>query len=122
MKILLVAMMMGLSLTASAQKITFEKTVHDFGTFKKDHAVQKYSFKFTNTGDKPLIVHRVAASCGCTTPKWTKMPIKPGESGTIDVEYNGSRFLPGHFKKSITVNTNGAPEMLRLYIEGDMEE
>ena len=54
--------------------------------------------------------------------KFTKTPVKPGATGTISVEYNASRIqLGGHFKKSITVNTNGKPEMVRLFVEGDME-
>ena len=46
----------------------------------------------------------------------------PGKSGTIKVTYNGKGKFPGHFKKSITVRTNGQPEMTRLYIEGTMTE
>ena len=42
--------------------------------------------------------------------------------GEIKVTYNGEGKFPGHFKKSITVRTNGAVEMTRLYIEGDMTE
>ncbi len=115
--------LMSISLTIMAEpKVKFEKLTHNFGSFKQSESIQTCSFKFTNEGDQPLIIHRAVASCGCTVPKFTKAPIKPGESGVITVEYNGSRFLPGHFKKSITVNTNGTPEMVRLYIEGDMTE
>jgi len=52
----------------------------------------------------------------------TKTPVQPGEKGEIKVTYNGTGKFPGHFKKSITVRTNGAVEMTRLYIEGDMTE
>jgi hypothetical protein len=55
-------------------------------------------------------------------PEYTKKPIQPGEKGEITVTYNGTGKFPGHFKKSITVRTNGVTEMTRLYIEGDMEE
>ena len=55
-------------------------------------------------------------------PKYTKKPIAPGQKGTLDVTYNGKGRFPGHFKKTITVRTNGKPEMTRLYIEGTMEE
>ncbi len=46
----------------------------------------------------------------------------PGEKGTVKVTYNGKGKFPGHFKKSITIRTNGKVEMVRLYIEGDMKE
>ena len=103
-------------------KITFDKTTHNYGTFSEKAPVQKCVFTFTNTGDQPLVINSAVASCGCTVPKYTKSPIKPGETGTINVTYNGKGKFPGHFKKTITVRSNGTPEMVRLYIEGDMTE
>lgn len=123
-KILLTfAAIAGLATVAVAEpKVTFEKTSHNFGTFSEANATQKCTFTFTNTGDQPLIINQAVASCGCTVPKHTKTPVKPGESGTIEVVYNGQGKFPGHFKKTITVRSNGTPEMVRLYIEGDMTE
>ena len=108
---------------ASAQaKIKFDKTSYDFGKFSEVTPVQKCTFTFTNVGNAPLIVNQAVASCGCTVPKYTKKPVAPGEKGTVNVTYNGKGRFPGHFKKTITVRTNGKPEMTRLYIEGTMEE
>ena len=125
-KFLLMSLMLMLSLGyASAQKeaeIKLEKTTYDFGTFSESTPVQKCTFTFTNVGDAPLIIHQAIASCGCTIPQYTKKPVAPGEKGTLSVTYNGKGRFPGHFKKSITLRTNGKPEMLRLYIEGTMEE
>ena len=106
----------------SQAKIEFDKNVHNYGTFSESQPIQKCVFTFTNTGDQPLVINSAVASCGCTVPKYTKSPIKLGETGTINVTYNGKGKFPGHFKKTITVRTNGTPEMVRLYIEGDMEE
>lgn len=109
--------------TASAQaEIKFDKVVHNFGTFSEKAPIQKTTFNFTNSGDKPLIINQAIASCGCTVPAYTKRPIAPGEKGQITVTYNGKGMFPGHFKKSITVRTNGKVEMTRLYIEGVMSE
>lgn len=109
--------------SAGAQaKIKFDKVTHDFGTFSENANVQKCTFTFTNHGDKPLVINQAVASCGCTVPQYTKTPVKPGEKGTINVTYNGRGRFPGHFKKTITVRTNGDPEMTRLYIEGTMKE
>ena len=109
--------------TASAQaEIKFEKVSHDFGKFSASSPKVSCVFKFTNVGDQPLVINQAVASCGCTVPEYTKAPIKPGESGEIKVTYNGAGKFPGHFKKSITVRTNGKIEMTRLYVEGDMEE
>ena len=110
---------------AAAQKqaeIKFDKKTHNFGQFTEKDAVQKCTFSFTNVGDAPLIINQAVASCGCTVPKYTQSPIAPGEKGTIEVTYNGAGKIPGHFKKSRTVRTNGVTEMTRLYVEGDMTE
>jgi hypothetical protein len=110
---------------AMAQKpaqIQFEKTVHDFGTFSEKNPVVTCTFVYTNIGEQPLVVNQAIASCGCTVPEYTKTPVQPGEKGEIKVTYNGEGKFPGHFKKSITVRSNGTVEMTRLYIEGDMTE
>lgn len=101
--------------------IKFEKTSHNFGTFPESSPKVTCTFKFTNTGDKLLVIHQAMASCGCTVPQFPKEPIKPGESGEITVTYNGAGKFPGHFKKSITIRTNAKQEIIRLYVEGDMQ-
>ena len=60
-----------------AQQISFEKKTHDFGTFPEETGKITYEFVFTNTGDAPLVLNKVSASCGCTTPEWTKEPVGP---------------------------------------------
>lgn len=111
--------------TVMAQKpaeIKFDKQTHDFGTFSEKEPIVKCTFTFTNVGESPLIINQAVASCGCTVPEYTKTPVLPGQKGEIKVTYNGTGKFPGHFKKSITIRTNGVVEMTRLYIEGDMEE
>jgi hypothetical protein len=103
-------------------EIKFDKTSHNFGTFSEKESKVTCSFAFTNVGEQDLVINQAIATCGCTVPSYTKTPIKPGEKGEIKVTYNGAGKFPGHFKKSITVRTNGAVEMTRLYIEGDMTE
>ena len=113
---------MNVALAQKPAEIKFDKLTHDFGTFSENESKLTCVFTFTNTGDQPLIINQAVASCGCTVPEYTKDPVKPGESGQIKVTYNGAGKFPGHFKKSITVRTNGKAEMTRLYIEGDMTE
>ena len=106
----------------SQAEIRFEKLTHDFGTFPDSSPKVTCVFNFTNVGTLPLVINQAIASCGCTVPEYPKTPIKPGEKGQIKVTYNGAGKFPGHFKKSITVRTNGTVEMTRLYVEGTMEE
>lgn len=125
-KIIMMTLMLVCGMTAvMAQKpaqIKFDKTTHNFGSFSENEPKVSCSFTFTNIGEQPLVINQAIASCGCTVPEYTKTPIQPGEKGEIKVTYNGTGKFPGHFKKSITVRTNGAVEMTRLYIEGDMTE
>ena len=123
-KLLLASLMLvaGISTTFAQAQIKFDKSEYNFGTFSEDSPVQKCTFTFTNVGDKPLVINQAAASCGCTIPTYTKNPIKPGEKGTVEVTYNGKTKFTGHFKKAITIRTNGVPEVTRLYIEGTMTE
>ena len=108
--------------TAIAQPladIQFEKMDHNFGKIKEEAGLANISFKFTNTGKIPLIIHAVEASCGCTTPEWSKEPILPGKTGFIKVSYNPEQ-RPGVFTKSITVNANVPKSPYVLTITGEV--
>jgi hypothetical protein len=96
-------------------KINFSKTEHNFGQQPVGKPVT-YEFEFVNTGTKPLVLTEVKASCGCTTPSWTKEPVMPGQKGTIKAQYNMAR--EGNFRKSVTVKTADG-ESITLYISGD---
>lgn len=108
-KLLLLVMMTFVSTQFFAQevqngaKISFEKEVHDYGTIEYGGNADCV-FKFTNTGNAPLILSNVKRSCGCTTPYWPKEPIAPGETAEIKVRYDSKR--PGAINKSITVTSN----------------
>ena len=117
-------LMLGMTATMAQKdaQIKFDELTHDFGTFSESNPVVTHTFTYTNVGEKPLVINQAVASCGCTVPEYTKTPILPGQKGEIKVTSNGTGKFPGHFKKSITVRTNGAVEMTRLYIEGTMEE
>ena len=125
-KYLFTAFLMLCSLVSFAQQaneaeIKFDKTSHDFGIFTESNSKVTCTFTFTNTGNKLLVIHQAIDSCGCTVPEYPKEPIKPGESGKIVVTYNGEGRFPGHFRKSITIRSNAKQEIVRLYIEGDMQ-
>lgn len=98
--------------------IEFEKTTHDFGTVNEEGAIT-YEFKFTNKGTAPLTITSVRASCGCTTPGWTKEAVMPGKTGVVTAQYNTVN-RPGVFNKNLTVISNTEPAMTMLYIKGNV--
>ena len=105
-------------LFAQEPEITFEKKIHNFGTIKEEDGKAVYDFEFTNTGDADLVLKNVQASCGCTTPSWTRTPVPPGEKGVITVSYS-TIGRPGQFSKSITVTTTTEQREV-LTIRGDV--
>jgi len=109
------------SLAAMAQKpvISFDVKEHDFGKINEKDGSVTYVFNFTNKGNAPLVVNRVQASCGCTTPTWSKEPIEPGKKGAITVTYNTAN-RGGMFTKTITVYSNDALEQTVLIIKGEV--
>lgn len=122
MKKIFSILMMGLfGMAAMAQQavITFEKTEHDFGKINEADGRVTTVFEFKNEGMEPLILSNVRASCGCTTPKWTKEPIEPGQNGQITVTYNPNG-RPGRFQKTITVTSNATEATKRLFIKGEV--
>ena len=102
--------------------LQFEKTIHDFGLVNEDQGLISYSFSFINAGDQPVKITGVNASCGCTTPAWTKEEILPGDSGFITAQYNPLN-RPGHFKKSLRVSYSLAAQTKQevIYIEGNVK-
>ena len=109
------------SLVAMSQKsvIKFDVKEHDFGKILEKDGKVTYVFNFTNKGNAPLVVNKVQASCGCTTPTWTKEPVEAGKKGAITVTYN-TVGKSGRFTKTITVSTNDSKEPVILVIKGEV--
>ena len=104
-------------LSAQAQGVmTFEKELHDFGNVPEG-TMATHEFKFKNTGNQPIVIAGVQASCGCTTPDWTKTPILPGKSGVVKAVYS-SAGRPGLFNKTVTVTSNASTPSATLTIKG----
>lgn len=85
--------------------LEFDRLSHDFGEVHPD-TDNTTAFKVTNTGDKPLIISDVSASCGCTTPLKPEGPIAPGESDVIMVTFHPKPGQINEIKKTVTVTAN----------------
>jgi hypothetical protein len=86
--------------TKPADVVQLKEIAHDFGKIPQGRPVT-YNFELVNTGKEPLMLENVQASCGCTTPEWTKDPIAPGATSIIKVGYNAAN--EGAFTKNIFV-------------------
>lgn len=83
-------------------------TVYNFGKVTDGELVE-YSYRFKNSGNKPLVVSNASASCGCTVPEKPEKPILPGEMGFIKIVFN-SKGRVGPATKTITVTSNAKPD------------
>jgi len=101
-------------------EITVDKTIHDFGTISESGGDVKATFTITNNSKTPILIQHVFATCGCTTPEWTKEPINPGKTGSIVAIFNPKN-RPGPFEKSVAIMTSGNPSRIAVRIKGTVE-
>ncbi|SFC51191.1 Protein of unknown function [Zunongwangia mangrovi] len=103
------------ALAQKAAKMEFKSETLDYGEIKKGSDGVRV-FEFTNTGDIDLVITNVTSSCGCTIPKKPDGPVKPGESGKIEVKYDTRRVGP--IRKTVTVYSNAEEPTKALKIKG----
>jgi hypothetical protein len=101
---------------AKADMLELKETAHDFGKIPQGRPVT-YVFEIVNTGTEPLRLENVQASCGCTTPEWTKDPIAAGAVSQIKVGFNAH--AEGRFVKNVTIFYNDKKTKV-LTISGDV--
>ena len=118
-KVFSVAILMLASVLTLAQKpvIKFDQESYDFGDIQEKDGRVSCVFRYQNTGKTPLVINNVQASCGCTTPNWTRKPVKAGDYGEVKVTYDPAN-RPGTFNKTITVNSNSEKTTTILRISG----
>jgi hypothetical protein len=105
---------------SSVGQFEFENMEFDFGTIKQGEVVE-HEFKFTNVGQSPLVISNVQASCGCTSPDWSKNPVKPGDEGFIKVVFN-SAGKSGAQSPTVSIQANTSPSVTRLRLKGSVNQ
>jgi len=93
-----------------------KETEYDFGTIPQGKPVF-HNFEIMNSGSRPLKLDNVQASCGCTTPEWSKEAIGAHSTAQIKVGYNAAS--EGYFQKYITVTYNGN-QTKQIIIKGNV--
>ncbi|GGG91585.1 hypothetical protein GCM10007415_27750 [Parapedobacter pyrenivorans] len=105
---------------SAAAVLEVENDSYDFGEVKEGEKVE-HEFMFTNTGSSPLIISNVQASCGCTTPEYSKNPIAPGDKGMVKVVFNSAGQV-GKQHKVVTVSSNAASPNTLLHLRGEVKK
>jgi hypothetical protein len=99
-----------------AEVLQLKETSYNFGKIQQGRPVT-HNFEIVNTGKEPLMLDNVQASCGCTTPEWSRDAIQAGASTTIKVGYNAA--AEGDFTKTITIHYNNL-QVKTLTISGSV--
>ena len=99
--------------------LSINEMTHDFGTHPQ-YTKTEFEFNIKNDSTLALVISNISTSCGCTTPTYSKRPVKSGKIATVKVAYDASRI--GIFSKTISVYTNFSTEPIELNIKGTMEE
>jgi hypothetical protein len=97
--------------------IKLNADTYNFGKIKQGVPVTTF-FTVTNTSDKPVVLESVVASCGCTTPEWSKEPIAPNSSAQIKVGYNAA--AASQFTKDVTIRLAGIQQAKVIHITGEV--
>ncbi|NJM25835.1 MAG: DUF1573 domain-containing protein [Bacteroidia bacterium] len=102
-----------------SKSLQFREESFDFGQVPEEGGPVTHEFTFTNNTARPVKILTVKASCGCTTPDWSKDPIMPGKTGFVQARYN-PQGRPGYFNKSLTVTTDMDTNPITLQIKGQV--
>lgn len=101
---------------APTESLTLKETEYDFGKIPEGKPVT-HDFEFTNTGNTPFALDNVRASCGCTTPEWSKDTVAVGATAVIKIGYNAAN--EGPFTKPVTITFNGN-QSKQIIIKGEV--
>ncbi|MFI3303673.1 MAG: DUF1573 domain-containing protein [Rikenellaceae bacterium] len=107
-----------LSLTgAFAETLKFDDKSWNFGTISEDNEAVSHTFNFKNLSSKPVVIHNIRTSCGCTLAEYSQKPISGGDSSTITVTFN-PRFQGGTISKNVYIYSTATQKPIVVTIEG----
>ena len=99
-------------------RLTFGKTVHDFGEISMHAGKIMCQFECVNNSDSSVVILGVLANCGCTTPVYPKDPIQPGATAVVQVTYDTTGRPDGEFEKEVVLHTTAPKPRIALTVRG----
>ena len=102
-------------------EVTIDKIVHDFESVSESGEPVEATFTITNNSKAPILLTNVSATCGCTTPEWTKEPIEAGKTGKVTATFN-PKGTSGPINKTVTILTSGNPNRFSVRLTGTVEK
>ena len=94
--------------TSNLTTVQWIDSVKNLGRINEGQKLE-VSFRFKNTGTKPLVIESVRPGCGCTVADYPKEPIAPGGEGEITGSFDSQGRENLQRKEiAVTANTKGS--------------
>lgn len=120
----IVALLVSLPLYADEPKgadIEFSEKVIDLGLIAQDDDKQELRVQFRSTGDVPLVITEVRTSCSCTTIKYKRKPVLPGEEGVLNITVDPKKAPKGHFYRVLQVYSTAVSGVQNITLKAEIE-
>lgn len=101
--------------------IEFAEKVVDLGSLAQDEGKQLLRVSFRNTGDVPLVVTEVRTSCSCTTIKYDRKPVMPGQSGVLNITVDPKKAPKGNFYRVLQVYSTAVSGVQNITLKAEIE-
>lgn len=117
--------MLGSNLLAESPEgadIEFQTKVVDLGTLSQDDDKQLVRLTYTNTGDVPLVVTEVRTSCSCTTVRYDRGKVLPGERGVLNITMEPAKAPVGSFYRVLQVYSTAKSGVQHITLKAEIEK
>lgn len=101
--------------------IEFVEKIVDLGTLAQDDDKQHVRLSFRNSGDVPLVITEVRTSCSCTTIKYDRKPVQPGESGVLNITVDPKKAPKGNFYRVLQVHSTARSGVQNITLKAEIE-
>ena len=101
--------------------IEFKEKIIDLGLLAQDDDKQELRVSFRNTGDLPLVVTEVRTSCSCTTIKYKRKPVLPGQEGVLNITVDPGKAPKGHFYRVLQVYSTAVSGVQNITLKAEIE-
>ncbi|MBQ8367315.1 MAG: DUF1573 domain-containing protein [Alistipes sp.] len=102
--------------------IEFQTKVVDLGTLSQDDDKQLVRLTYTNTGDVPLVVTEVRTSCSCTTVRYDRGKVLPGERGVLNITMEPAKAPVGSFYRVLQVYSTAKSGVQHITLKAEIEK
>lgn len=94
--------------------MSIDKNMHHFGFVRQGDTLH-FQYKFTNTGNQPLVITGAKVECGCTVVNKPPNPVLPGKQDSIQVIFHTNDAI-GRQDRTVTVlsNASNSPVIIRF--------